>query len=78
MPLRRIHMPIEAERESPDRAYYDNYQALGLSEQINEMIRQSFEALSCINTDIKRELAHTAPLPWCKDALEKVKLLERN
>jgi diguanylate cyclase (GGDEF)-like protein len=46
-------------------------QALGLSEQINEMIRQSFEALSCINTDIKRELAHTAPLPWCKDALEK-------
>jgi len=46
-------------------------QALGLSEQVNELIRQSSEALSRINTDIKRELANGAALPECKVALDK-------
>jgi diguanylate cyclase (GGDEF)-like protein len=46
-------------------------QVLGQSEHIHELIKQSAEELSSINTDIRHELANTDPLPEVKSVLGK-------
>jgi len=46
-------------------------QVLGQSEHTHELIRQSAEELSSVNTGIKHELANSGPLPGVKSALDK-------
>jgi diguanylate cyclase (GGDEF)-like protein len=46
-------------------------QVLGQSEHIGELIKQSAEELSSVNTGIKRELANSDLLPGVKSALDK-------
>jgi len=44
---------------------------LGQTEHVHELIEQSTEELSSVNTGIKRELANSDPLPEVKSALDK-------
>jgi diguanylate cyclase (GGDEF)-like protein len=44
---------------------------LGQSEHVHELIAQTAEELSSVNTGIKRELANNDPLPAMKNALDK-------
>jgi diguanylate cyclase (GGDEF)-like protein len=44
---------------------------LGQSEHVHELIAQTAEELSLVNTGIKRELANNDPLPGVKNALDK-------
>jgi len=52
-------------------------QALGLSEHVRELIKQSVEELSSANTAIKHELANSEPLPGVKSALDKNEAVTR-
>jgi diguanylate cyclase (GGDEF)-like protein len=50
---------------------------LGQSKHIHELIRQSAEELSSVNTGIKHELANTDPLPGVRSALDKNEAVAR-
>jgi diguanylate cyclase (GGDEF)-like protein len=52
-------------------------QALGQSEHVQELLKQSAEELSSANTDIKHELANCGPLPGVKSALDKNEAVAR-
>jgi diguanylate cyclase (GGDEF)-like protein len=52
-------------------------QVLGQSEHIHELIKQSAEELSSINTGIRHELANSDPLPEVKSALGKNETVTR-
>lgn len=63
-------MTIKSERGTPNRVGYLT-QVLGQSEHIHELIKQSAEELSSVNSGIKHELANSDPLPGVKSALVK-------
>lgn len=49
---------------------------LGQSEHVNELVKESAEELSSVNTAIKHELSNRDPLPGVENALEKSEIIE--
>jgi diguanylate cyclase len=65
-------MMIKSELGTPNRVGSGKCltQVLGQSDHIHELIKQSAEKLSSVNTGIKHELANNDPLPGVKSALD--------
>jgi diguanylate cyclase (GGDEF)-like protein len=67
-------MTINSEPGTPNRVLT---QVLGQSEHIDALIRQSAEALRCVNAGIEHALANGDPRPGLKSALDKNEAVAR-
>jgi diguanylate cyclase (GGDEF)-like protein len=70
-------MTIKSERRTPTVPGKFLTHVLGQCEHIRELIKQSAEELSLVNTGIKHEFANRDPLPGVKSALDKNEAVTR-